>query len=911
MKKRFWKKLNSSVTLKLGTPLFIVGLVVAVSMTLGIQKLFKKQLTNQLHSRADLIFTAVSATSQTTAVDGLVRAVKSLGVERDIEGILIVDLEEEKVVASTRNSDIGKKFCELRRYAAIEQHLLSQRGNKAEDFRLYDERYFGFIKGLDREVESIGRNCWVLIILDSNGIRRAVFEDSARMLLFMAGAMAILLVVAYSMISRHILKPLAGIQAAMNQRAAGNQKVISVVESDDEIGELSGSLNYMLRALEESEGRNRTIIEAAPIAICVVDEWSGELLYTSRNFQEYFEIETDDPNLTTVWELLLDPGDRFHLEKRIRTGGATENWEIPVRRRGRVNQWCSLTTREILWQAHPAVLCGFVDITERRDQQEQISRTNQELEVINKQLENAIIRANTLATQAEAANIAKSSFLANMSHEIRTPMNGIVGFTRLLTEKPLSPEQLEYAKAVQDCADSLLHLINDILDLSKIEAKQMSLESVEFDLRDLIESVVMLFSLQSSAKKIDIGCLVESSVPRKMFGDPTRIRQIISNLVGNAIKFTSSGHVFVRVKAEDETEGKYKISCEVIDTGIGIPEDRLNVIFENFTQADSSTSRKYGGTGLGLSISRSLAQLMNGDIRVASVEGEGSIFAFECELEGQKVPSEELKAPDQRSWVVLEPRPLFAESLKTLVGNAAFVTGDWQQAFERLVQNKDKYSLIVGDGLPLTDLEILADTLERHPDTRSVHVVVTANRVKREMLLERNNPLLATAIEVPNRTQVLRMLVNTDESQEAGRRESKLTQSGALNLKLLVAEDNPLNQKLAARVLQKLGCEVTVADNGEEAVEMHLLHQFDAILMDIQMPVLDGISATRRIRSQSIKPDVPIIALTANAMTSDREECLRAGMNGFVTKPFATEQIRQALESTMVIPVQPNSMELG
>ncbi|MBK6766102.1 MAG: response regulator [bacterium] len=911
---RGMRRVKSSLGLKLVLPLLAIGLVLAAAGTLGIQKLFERQLLTHLETRAELIHSALRAGLHDPNADILVRLTKSLGVERDINKIIVVSGTPPTIIAATRSTLVGKPATAIGPNPE-HAHLLAVLERRVSgDSRFYNDQLYGHARSFDGKHVASSEFGAILVVLKTTDARRIVFEDTARLLMFLLATLAVLLVATYSLVSNNILKPLNLIRQAMTNRAAGDQQVVAVVETEDEIGDLAGSLNYMLRALEESEGRSRTIIEAAPMAICVVDEWSGRLVYASQNFQSFFGVTENDPNCESVWDLLLVPEDRDRLERAIRTGVALENWEVSVRRRGLVSQWCGLSLREILWQAHPAMLCGFVDVTQRRDHQEQIRLSHQELETINEKLEAAIVRANELAAEAESASLAKSSFLANMSHEIRTPMNGIVGFTRLLAELPLTSEQQDYARAVQDCADSLLTLINDILDLSKIEAKQMSLESVEFDPRELAESVVLLFSLQASSRHIEIGCHVTPDVPQKIVGDPTRLRQVISNLLGNAIKFTSAGYIFLRVDGRAFDADKFELICDVIDTGIGIPEDRLDVIFENFTQADSSTSRNYGGTGLGLSICRSLARLMGGDVTVQSQVGEGSTFSLKV-----VVATNALLATDRDQLlsgsdiIVWEPRSLFAEWLgSTLSRHGAVVhaVNSSVEAFEQVRKDDcQRTLLLIGSGVSFASLASLIDALFRHPDTTAVRPLVLRATHSKDDFRALDESAGVSVLEIPARSDALLRFISGKQpalSNDADR--PAAVEPRVLRLKLLVAEDNPVNQKLARRILERLGCDVTIAENGQVAVTLHESDNYDAIFVDVQMPVMDGLEASRVIRAGAVRPDIPIVALTANAAQGDRLVCLAAGMDDYLAKPFKPEQIQEVL-ANLLARQQPHKSE--
>ncbi|MCB9357020.1 MAG: response regulator [Calditrichaeota bacterium] len=903
------KKLESSLALKLILPLLAIGLMLAVGGTMGVMNVFKRQLSHQLNGRSALIQSVISSAIETSNSTELDHLIKRTGAARDVHRILVFEGSPLRVVASTKNALIGKELEQLGENDASEE-LLKLIRTKQDTVATYRGSHLfaslSAFKAIRGGSEAVG---YAVIVLDTSEIRRSIFEDTARLALFLLGTLAVLLVATYSLVRNNVLRPLGIIRSAMTRRAESDERVTVNIGLADEIGDLAGSLNYMLRALEESEQRSRTIIEAAPIAICVVDEWTGDLVYASRNYMDFFGFNCENCKLNSVWETLANKEDKIRLETSFRLGVAVENWEVAIKRRGLTNQWCSLTLRNILWEAHPAMLCSFMDITDRRGHEALIRKSHLELEEINRQLEVSIVHANELARQAEYANVAKSNFLANMSHEIRTPMNGIVGFTLLLMQQPLTNEQEEYATAVRDSANALLSLINDVLDVSKIEAEQMKLESVGFDPRELIESVALLFSLQAATKKIEIACFASNEVPSQIKGDPTRFRQIISNLVGNAVKFTNHGYVFITARSET-VDGKLQLTIEVNDTGIGIPEDRLETIFESFTQADTTTTREYGGTGLGLTISRSLARYMGGDVQVSSKPGLGSTFSFFT----MHAPADVSFAPDTtpmegRTYIVWENRDLFKAWLASVIssgGGSPHFVGSADGALDEAIARAPLSPiLVIGSGVPYDEATAAIEMISRHPKSRNTCIVVLRPLTERGNSAKIAAAHVCTLIELPARNeQLVRGLTGAAPKAKAkallqSEKRSDFQLSG---VKMLLAEDNPVNQKLAKLILERLGCEVHIANNGLDAVNLHKEIAFDAILMDVQMPELDGLEATRVIRKGGVRQDVPIIALTANALQGDRELCLNAGMSEYIAKPFNPDHIRDVL--LKVLPAQ-------
>ncbi len=661
---------------------------------------------------------------------------------------------------------------------------------------------------------------------------------------------------------------------------------------------VEGEVQKRTAELRASEERFRTLSAAAPVGIFLTNA-EGRTVYANERWSAISGLSEEESlgygwlraihgedrdAMREAWEAARREGREFRRDFRLRTPPGKELW---------------LHSRATPMRNDSGAVAGYVgtvdDITEGKQAAEEMQRAKE---------------------AAEAANRAKSEFLANMSHEIRTPMNGILGMSELLLDTELNEEQRELLGMVKSSGESLLSVINDILDFSKIEAGKLDFENIEFGLRECLSPTLKTLSLRAQEKGLELVNHIAGEVPERLMGDPGRLRQVVVNLMGNGIKFTEQGEVVLRVASEGSEAGRVRLHFTVADTGIGIPAEKRGTIFEAFTQADNTMTRRFGGTGLGLTISQRLVEGMGGRMWVESEPGRGTTFHFTANFspgkEGPKDAAlqEEVDLRGLTALVVDDNatnRRLLQEILSgwqmrpTLAdgGRTALV------ALDAAAAAGERFALVLIDAqMPEMDGFGLAQELKKRPELAGATIMMLTSAGLRGDAARCRELGIHAYLTKPIAQAELREAVRlalaagVKQAEGAGLVTRHSLREGRKRLRILLAEDNPVNQKLAVRLLEKLGHRVTVAENGQQALAATRKGEFDLVLMDVQMPGMDGfeVAAAIRLEEESSGAHMPIIAITAHAVKGDRERCLAAGMDGYVAKPVQPKELYAAIE---------------
>ncbi len=669
--------------------------------------------------------------------------------------------------------------------------------------------------------------------------------------------------------------------------------------------------------LKGAADRLALAVRAGEVGIWDYHVVENRLVWDDQMFQLYGVSADQFGGAYEAWKAALHPEDRQRGQEEVQLalqGRKDFNTEFRVVwPDGSIHSIRALALVERDANGHPLRMIGTNwDITAQKEAADKLTKSNSELEA-------ATIRAQALAVEAAQANAAKSEFLANMSHEIRTPLNGIIGLTGLLMNTDLNDEQRGYAELLHGSGESLLRLINDILDFSKIEAGKIELEAIDFDLQSLLDEFAAALSVRALEKGLEFFCSAEPGVPMLVRGDPGRLRQILSNLAANAIKFSEHGEVEVLVSLKEDRKTECRLRFSVRDRGIGIPANKIATLFDKFTQVDASTTRRYGGTGLGLAISKQLAERMGGEVGVVSEEGKGSEFWFTAVVAKQagkpRDKNEELALLDGVRILIVDDNATSRKILSTQMRTWGMRTADTESGLEALralnqgLEEADPFALAVIDmQMPGMDGETLGRKIKADPRLADTQMIMLTSMEGREGARRFAEIGFASYAAKPIRHQELLHVLSTAlaGSSTSGTRpietahalDDSVGRFAGFKARILLAEDNITNQQVALGLLRKLGLRADAVANGKEAIKALGTIPYNLVLMDVQMPEMDGIEATRRIRSSECavpNHQIPIIAMTAHALAGDRDWCLEAGMNDYLSKPISSQALATVL----------------
>jgi two-component system, sensor histidine kinase and response regulator len=650
-------------------------------------------------------------------------------------------------------------------------------------------------------------------------------------------------------------------------------------------------------ALREREEQYRTLFEGSKDAIFISSR-EGNFIDFNQAYMDLFGYTPDEMKMLHAGETYLNPDDRSRFQQAIEQEGSIRDFELKLRKKDGSQIECLLTAS--VRKDNAGNIIGYHgiirDITERKRMEKELRKAKEE---------------------AETANRAKTEFLASMSHEIRTPMNAIIGMADLLLETQLTPEQQQYVQVFQSAGENLLIIINDIIDISKVEAGHVQLETIDFDLTDIIEKICDVMAVRAHEKGLELVYSAMPDVPNDLLGDPTRLRQILVNLIGNSIKFTEKGEVVIQVESHGQKNGRVELLFSIRDTGIGIAPEQSDTVFDAFTQADSSITRKYGGTGLGLSISKQLVELMGGHMMVESKLGQGSTFSFTAQFGIQTKPKGHIEtiALDMRGVKVLvvddnETNRMILRNTLSKLGAIITESDNGEHGlaeFKRAMETADPYQLaLIDHRMPGMDgFELAKHIKETMGNIKNTAVMMlTSDDRSGDRALCQEFDITFYLVKPVKKAELLAAIATimgrkiepvVGKIPEA--RSADLTKIRSLNL--LLVEDSADNRLLIRAYFKRATDHIDIAENGAIAVEKFKSGKYDLVLMDVQMPIMDGYTATREIRRwerENGRKETPIVALTAHAMKEDVQKSLDAGCTDHLTKPIKRATLMEAVQ---------------